>query len=432
MTDPRLQRLLGGPLLAGLRQRLRQRYAPLPPGVMPPPLRLARLQPEEHAALAALLGRPGRFAASMWLDLAAIDSALQRAGLATGLRDALQQLDGPIINLAEQRNTQQAAWAALAGSARHTLLAALLDAPPGLGLLKRLVRQPGPAAQALLQQADAVLQRLPAAGLARAQLAALALGDAHALDRGAPVASLVLAAWRAARCTPAEPDTLPASTDDPGGSSTASSTASTPASTPASDESDRAVWASAGVLVNELARPALALNLPLASGALLLPGEPSYLSLRQLLRAPPAWGTAGRVVFVCENPNLVAIAADRLGGRCAALVCTDGMPAAAQRVLLQQLAAAGATLHYHGDFDWPGLRIANQVHTLSPAWLPWRFSATDYRAACLVGSGRPLVGDPVAASWDATLADAMQAAGRAIDEEALADRLLDDLGAASA
>ena len=186
------------------------------------------------------------------------------------------------------------------------------------------------------------------------------------------------------------------------------------------------------MLVNELARPALALNLPLADSGVLLAGEPTYLSLRHLLRAAPAWGVAGRAVFVCENPNLVAIAADRLGRRSAALVCTDGMPAAAQRVLLQQLVAAGARLRCHGDFDWPGLRIANQVRAVCgghPHWRPWRFSAADYQHACQAGAGRPLAGAPAQADWDSTLTDAMASAGQAIDEEALADGLLDDLAA---
>lgn len=42
-------------------------------------------------------------------------------------------------------------------------------------------------------------------------------------------------------------------------------------------------------------------------------------------------------------------------------MCTDGMPAAAQRVILRQLAAAGGRLRYHGDFDWAGVRIGNYV-----------------------------------------------------------------------
>ena len=116
------------------------------------------------------------------------------------------------------------------------------------------------------------------------------------------------------------------------------------------DETAREIWAGAGILVNELARPVLFLNLPVQN-QLAGSGEPGYLSLRALLRAPPLWDVAGRAIFVCENPNLVAIAADTLGINCAPLVCTDGMPAAAQRTLLMQLSAAGACLHYHGDFD---------------------------------------------------------------------------------
>lgn len=424
MTDPRLQRLLGGPALAALRQRLRQRYAPLPAGAVPAPFRLAGLQAAEHAALAGLLGRPGRASTSMGIDLADIDAALQRAGIAPGLRAALESLDGPIIDTAQALASQTAGWAAVAAAARHPALAAWLATVTGLGLLKRLARTPGPTPERWVAQADAVLQRLPAAGLARAELAAHALGDAHALDRSAPVATLVLAALRHARRAGAPNEASSANAASPEGGDDA------PADEP---EREREVWAAAGILVNELARPALALNLPLVDGTRLLPGEPTYLSLRRLLRVPPAWGVAGQAVFVCENPNLVAIAADRLGQRSAALVCTDGMPAAAQRVLLQQLAAAGATLRYHGDFDWPGLRIANQVRAVGaggPGWQAWRFSTADYQRACQATAGRPLAGAPANAHWDSGLAGAMAAAGLAIDEEALAETLLGDLAAA--
>ena len=186
----------------------------------------------------------------------------------------------------------------------------------------------------------------------------------------------------------------------------------------------RDLWASVGVLVNELARPVLVLNLP----GVAAPGEPAYLSLRSLLRSPPVWTVRGLTVFVCENPNLLAIAADHLGQRCAPLVCTDGMPAAAQRSLLTQLARAGAALRYHGDFDWPGLHIGNHMlreHGASP----WRFGAADYEAALRTAPlpGRPLHTDAVEASWDNALAAAMQTALRAIDEEMVADALLQDL-----
>jgi uncharacterized protein (TIGR02679 family) len=186
------------------------------------------------------------------------------------------------------------------------------------------------------------------------------------------------------------------------------------------------------VLVSELARPALFLNLPTAAGARdsWTSGEPAYLSLRQLLRRPPAWRVAGRRIHVCENPDIVAIAADRLGAACAPLVCTDGMPAAAQRALLGQLAAAGAQLHYHGDFDWPGLGIGNFVLR---SWRAsaWRFSAIDYVAAIAGSATRPndLDAGMIAASWDRQLGPAMQEHGLAVAEEAVVESLLEDLGA---
>ncbi|MEZ5704819.1 MAG: DUF2399 domain-containing protein [Burkholderiaceae bacterium] len=65
--------------------------------------------------------------------------------------------------------------------------------------------------------------------------------------------------------------------------------------------------------------------------------------LRRLVRTPPDWEVADQIIYVCENPNIVSIAADRLGAACAPLVCTDGMPAAAQRVLLKQLSDAGTS-----------------------------------------------------------------------------------------
>jgi uncharacterized protein (TIGR02679 family) len=202
------------------------------------------------------------------------------------------------------------------------------------------------------------------------------------------------------------------------------------AAPPEPDEEDsRTVWARAGVLVNELARPALFLNLPLEDGGYLAggAGEPSYAALRQLLRSPPRLAVAGRPVYACENPNLVAIASDRLGPRCAPLVCTDGMPAAAQRTLLSQLAKAGARLLYHGDFDWPGIRIANVVVRDLGAE-PWRLGASDYAAAAGIASGQALAGAPVEASWDAALTPAMAQRGLAIPEEGVAGLLLQDLG----
>ena len=70
----------------------------------------------------------------------------------------------------------------------------IADGEAAVGLLKRVSKQEAQTAHLLLQQAHEVLQRLPAQGLTRAQLAADALGNAHALDNGQAVATVVLAA----------------------------------------------------------------------------------------------------------------------------------------------------------------------------------------------------------------------------------------------
>jgi len=199
--------------------------------------------------------------------------------------------------------------------------------------------------------------------------------------------------------------------------------------------------------VNELALPALCLNLPLRhfeyddrqpermpSPAItpalgLSPwGEPVHLSLRRLLRRPPAWDVARRDVFVCENPNIVAIAADRLSVACAPLVCTDGMPSAAQQTLLAQLAVSGARLRYHGDFDWAGLAIGNFVMREFGAG-PWRFGAEDYLQAS-AGRGIKLRSDErVMARWDDRLTNVMAEQRAVVHEEAVVETLLKDLAA---
>ncbi|WP_423957879.1 TIGR02679 family protein [Bradyrhizobium sp.] len=403
-----------------LRKRLRRRFERASRDAVVESFRIGKLSVEEHAALASLLGRPLRYADSLQIDVRLVDTVFQNAGIAASLRDALERLDGPIANLAATRFALQTQWSDVMGACANRDLIALLQAPAGIGLLKRLSRQNPPAASQICHRVETVLQRLPAGGITRSQLAAEVLGDAHALDAGQPTATLVLAVWRQriARncannvCVDIEP-TEDSDLELDGGA-----------------ERDRDVWAKAGLLVNELARPALFLNLPRrdADDRDDFPGEPVYASLRSLLRSPPPWDVATRKVYVCENPNLVAIAADRWGSGCAPLVCTDGMPAAAQRCLLSQLAKAGAQLCYHGDFDWPGIRIGNHVMAEHRA-RSWRFGAVDYETAVCTATapGQTLTGRATPASWDEGLMAAMQQHRLSIAEEALANSLLEDL-----
>ena len=416
----RLRDLLGDDALADLRQRLRRRFERAVADAAP--FTLGGLSNAERDALTGLLGLPHRRANSLRVDPAAIDAALRRAGLADSLFDALQRLDGPIIDRAAQRSALQLRWQAVSAGATQPRLRDWLGTSSGLAELKRLARHDAEVAEQLIVLAQRVLARLPGAGVPRSQLAAASVGDAHALDRGRPLASLVLACTRVPDS--ASPSATPA--DGDGASIVATER-------PALRERDH--WAALGVLVNELARPALVLNLPCHADTPIgrqlahAGGEPVYLSLRSLLRTPARWQGDGRVVSVCENPNLVAIAADRLGVHCAPLICTDGMPAAAQRTLLRQLRAAGMRLRYHGDFDWPGLHIGNRVMRDFAA-VAWRYGAEDFRQAALAAStrGRPLAANAdIQADWDSELAGAMRAHGCAIDEEAVAEWLLADL-----
>lgn len=391
----RLHRLLGGPALAGLRARLRRRYELGGEGGT---VTLSGLDEAERAALCGLLGRPPSRGGSLRFDLAQLDAVLANADAAGSLREALALIDGPIANRAAQREASAQAWTKVAASVSDPRLAAWLAQPRALGLLKRACGSDPARAVQVCALVARVLAALPCNGTTRSQLAAQVLGDAHALDTGLAVPALVLAVLRHARGAATEET---------------------------EDESARAQWAACGVLVNELARPVLVLNLPGFGQA----GDPGYLSLRSLVRHEWAWGLARRDVFVCENPNVVAIAADSLGEYCSPLVCTDGMPAAAQRTLLSQLAAAGGQLRYHGDFDWPGVVIGNVLMNELGA-TSWRFDTPDYRAAVAAAapSARPLEGGPGKdASWDCALGPAMRELGVAVDEEAVVAHLLTDL-----
>ena len=109
------------------------------------------------------------------------------------------------------------------------------------------------------------------------------------------------------------------------------------------------------------------------------------------------------------------------------MICVEGQPATAARILLARLAALGARLCYHGDFDWGGVRIANLIMERHGA-VPWRFGTASYRRAVQGGKrGKKLEGRPVEASWDGELASAMRELGRAVHEEEVLEDLLADL-----
>ncbi|WP_309074855.1 TIGR02679 family protein [Streptomyces sp. NWU339] len=403
----RLGRLLGDPGLAWLVDRARQRLArgrPLTGSVT-----LSDPDASQRLAVERLLGRAPRAGGSLSVRLDTVDAVLRRSGVSPdGLAAAVVALTGPVPLRAETRDREERAWAR-AYAPLDTLgagLAPWAERVRGGGLVRRLARTPQ-AAGTLVEAAVRTLRALPASPpISRATFAARNLSGAHVLDEGTPLATLVLSGIRSL-------------TGFPDGSGA---------------QWRREAWASAGLLKDDLSSTVLTLNLrgtpPLDWMA--DAGEPAVLTLRSLTRrapvvAVPVTGT----VHICENPAVLSAAADTLGPACPPLVCLQGQPSAAALTLLRDLSARGAGLLYHGDFDWGGVRIAAALAGNVP-WRPWRYEAVHYRAAVVALAEAPeLTGPPAATPWDPALAVALAEHGVRVEEEAVLDDLLADLGSGS-
>ncbi|MES0836641.1 TIGR02679 family protein [Nocardiopsis tropica] len=405
---PRLRRLLGSPGTARLLARLRRRMEDGSP--LTGTLTLGRVREDERAAVESLLGRRPGTGASLGVPLDTLDAVLRSSGASPeGLAAAVTLLTGPVRSRKEADDERERAWAAVFAPLEQACgtdpaLARWCARVRSDGRIRRLTGDAASAAP-LVETVARAVAALPADGVALSEFAARVLGDAHALDDDRPATGLVLGAARAL-------------SDQPEGGGAAWR---------------RRVWAAVGVLKDELSSTVLALNLPgdpgtatgRALAALGEAGQPAVLTLRQVAGEPAHTRWAGVTVSVCENPAVVAAAADRLGERCTPLLCLQGQPSAAALTLLRQAAQGGARLRVHGDFDWGGVRIATGLARHVP-WEPWRFGAADYRAA-VSERGRPLTGFPAPTAWDPGLAGAMEEHGRRVEEETVLGDLLADL-----
>jgi uncharacterized protein (TIGR02679 family) len=417
----RLHRLLGGEPTAWLVQRARDRLEagrPLTGAVT-----LTGATADQRRAVERLTGRAPRSGASLSVSLPEVDRVLRESGAAPGgLAEAVALLTGPLRDRNRDRADTASAWAAAFtplddAVAARAELAAWREWLDTTGVVRRLAPAPE-VAMALLDQVAAVLRRLPSRGISIGRLAAECCGDAHALDDGRPAGTLALSAVRAL--------------------------AGRPFAAEVSADSRRTAWACVGVHLDDLSSLVLCLGLPgdrhTPLGRVLAlhreTGQPAVLTLRQL-RCHDGALSAG-LVRICENPVVIAAAADELGRRCPPLVCVGGQPSAAGWRLLDLLAAGGAEFRYHGDFDWGGIRIANAVRQRAgqgqSRWQPWRYDAATYEAmaaaltAGLAAARLPrLAGDPVPTPWDPGLATTMARHDFRIEEELALDALLADL-----
>ncbi len=427
IDETRLRRMLDRPetdwILSRVRARLSQGKA------LTGRITLPNASEEERIVAARLLGRSVSSGRSASLSLDRLDAVLRESETCTeGLASAVAFLRGPVED-PRRRRAAEAAWRAVDAD-----LARLADEKPELapwasgvssrGQLKRVASGPAEAAS-YIQNLRVVARALPADGEPIARFSARVLGRAHALDAGTPLGGLAAAVAEALGRSEREDDGGAPPSDARGGSS----------------GWRRAAWASVGVLVDDLSSTVLVLDLPgLASaagtaGALALlgaRGQPAVLTLRQVVADD--LGAVPRDVYVCENPAVVAAAADRLSGRAHPLVCLQGQPGAAAMSLLRRLRAGGATLRYHGDFDWGGVTIARTLASRVD-WLPWRFRAGDYLRALErstdLGSLPELSRKRQETPWDPALASAMIDRAVGVEEELVLEEMLADLAVGS-
>ncbi|WP_158288629.1 TIGR02679 family protein [Ornithinimicrobium flavum] len=393
-----------GPTWARIRDRFEQ--AGLEPQgyvVLAPATRV------ERQALAALLGRTTvRDRQRVALD--ALDARLRERSGVGGLLEVLTLVTG---SAPRDRPASRAAR----DTARETplALAAELVRTPWAqewvaGLRRTGVLTSRPDAEQVVRGAAAVLGALPAPGSARhtvsrVELGARLLGDAHALDRDNVVHHVVLRGLAAAAGV----------------------------AVPASARGREELWAAVGVAPDLVSRTCLLWRLrlvgddPLARrlASAAAAGDPVHVTAWDLRRADAVVPVVDRPVLVCENPRVLeAVAESSIDGW--AVVCTAGEPNLVVDEVLGLLAAAGADLRYHGDFDWPGVALAERA-VARHGVRPWRMSVDDYLAGLTMG-GPELVGAPVEPSWDPELGAAMRRHGRAVHEETVLGALLDALG----
>ncbi|MBF6083371.1 TIGR02679 family protein [Nocardia cyriacigeorgica] len=369
-------------------------------------IRIGPLDLEQQTAFADLFGHDRLPGTQASVAVSAIDEALGGI-VGCDARTVVAALVGPVSDRSAQRADAAAErnrlWAWLSGHevvSTQPALAAWAAAMQRQGLVGGSVQR----TRTELERALAVLHELPSTGIHLPVFAQQVLRDPHALDEGSRLHTMVVRALAAIYDRPPPTDALGL----------------------------RRIWALAGISDDELSSTVLVAGSPIidsdiAVGHILAAcrnaGIAAVLTLQQLRRIDRPLRTAERV-WVVENPSILATAVARFGDTCPPMVCVSGWPSSAAVVLLGLLSGSGSSMHYNGDFDGEGLRIAANLVARTGV-LPWRMSTQDYLAA--VGDSGPAVGRVTPVPWDPELSIELDRRGVAVPQERVIDLLLSDI-----
>ncbi|HVM33887.1 MAG TPA: TIGR02679 family protein [Actinomycetota bacterium] len=364
----------------------------------------------ERRAVGRLFGTRPPTGRAVRISLERLDAALTNSRFGVGLVEALELAGGPIPDLRAARlaaaEKKEALWRDLAGHpavVARPELSGWLEGLRSSGLASRLAT--GQESQ-LIATALGIIESLPRSGDRLNVVAAKAMGNAHALDRGTSLGALVVNAL--AHLSGVR--------------------------TPSTAADRRTLWASFGVVCDELSCDVLTLGLEPVSQSASSPlnamranGQPMRLTLRHV--ATDRMTFKPSTVFVCENPVVVAEAADFLGSSAPPIVCTEGIPNTAALLLLTQMSSSDCRFTFHGDFDWGGVKIFNHLRrSLHELIAPWRFGRDDYlQALDRLGAISKLESIPADTEWDPSLRETMINRGLAVFEEQVLDDLIRDL-----
>lgn len=367
-------------------------------------VRLSGLSRESRHALSALIGRPV-VRDQVTLDLAELDRiARDRLRMPGGIVQACEAVVGrPLVDRAARRRDKvhtRAAWHALLLELDRPWAPEWADDVARLGLLTRCTDPHRTATQAVTILGLLLGAASPA--LSRTELAARVAGSSHALDDGTILAAVVLRA-------------LARDADEPA---------------PRTPAGRQQLWACYGVSADRVSTTVLALGLRATGSGRVARWLDEAADARAAVHLTAtdldelALSGSDEPVLVCENPRVLESAGQLAAP--ATLICGMGRPTTVVLRLLQQMRDEQIPMRYHGDFDWPGIAITNQLLDAVGA-VPWRMAATDYLAGVArMPAGQPLSGAAVPTPWDRELAAAMQDTGVAVHEELLLPDLLHD------